>query len=106
MHANGVNHRDCYLVHMMVDANQAWPSKMYVMDLHRAQLRAKTPSRWIVKDIAGIYFSSHHLSLTRHDCFRFMREYDQLSLRDCLQQRTTFWRAVKRRGDKQFANFI
>ena len=39
--------------------------RLYLIDLHRMQLRRKTPSRWIVKDIAGLYYSSMDIGLTK-----------------------------------------
>ena len=47
MHGAGVNHRDFYLCHFHLDpATLAKASvRCYLIDLHRAQLRASTPSR-------------------------------------------------------------
>jgi hypothetical protein len=43
-----------------------------LIDLHRAQLRKKTPRRWVVKDVAGLYFSVMDIGLTQRDLFRFV----------------------------------
>ena len=72
MHAAGLNHRDCYICHFL---RSAGTGKLHVIDLHRAQIRKKTPFRYAVKDVAGILFSSMDLALTRRDIALFYREY-------------------------------
>ena len=55
-----------------------------VIDFHRAQLRRKTPARWIVKDLAGLYYSAMDTNITRNDIFRFIKTYCGLPLRAAL----------------------
>ena len=55
LHENGVNHRDFYICHFLL-ALPPENMQLYVIDLHRVQIRQRTPKRWIVKDIAGLYF--------------------------------------------------
>ena len=81
MHANGLNHRDFYICHFLLDITGG-PEKLtpdnlkaYLIDLHRAQLRSKTPRRWIVKDIAGIWFSAMDIGLSKRDVLRFISIY-------------------------------
>ncbi len=57
MHAMGINHRDCYLCHFLIDRSGS-ELKLRVIDLHRAQHRSKVPARYRIKDLAGLYFSS------------------------------------------------
>ena len=57
MHAMGINHRDCYICHYLIDRTSG-DLQLRVIDLHRSQQRAKVPSRYQVKDLAGLYFSS------------------------------------------------
>jgi len=107
MHRNGVNHRDCYLCHLRVpieDLSSSTPQnvRVYVMDLHRAQVRSRTPERWIVKDLGGLYFSSLGLGLSRRDLYRFMRTYSLLPLRETLTGQGRFWTKVVRRGSKLY----
>jgi hypothetical protein len=102
MHTHGINHRDCYLCHFHLDTASAQepldPAKMrlYVIDLHRAQIRRRTPQRWIVKDLAGLYFSALDIGLTRTDRLRFIRTYEQRPLREVLRDHGGFWRRVER----------
>jgi hypothetical protein len=103
LHENGVNHRDFYLCHLRVPVETlAAPStdqtRVYVMDLHRAQMRRRTPARWIIKDLGSLFFSSLDLGLTRRDLYRFMRAYDRQTLRTILTIRSRFWGRVEGRA--------
>lgn len=82
MHAAGINHRDFYLCHFML--KQPWDfvsePQVFIIDLHRAQIRPKVPQRWLVKDLAGLYFSSMSLPISLRDRLRFLRFYYQQPL--------------------------
>jgi heptose I phosphotransferase len=101
MHGNGVNHRDFYLCHFQLDKKFLNPQssthspQLYVIDLHRAQIRKKVPERWVIKDIAGLYFSSMGIVLTRGDIFRFLTCYYAEDWRKALKQHELFLRKVK-----------
>ena len=79
LHAAGINHRDFYLCHFMLKtqfiANQHQAPEIYVVDLHRAQLRPQVPERWLVKDLGSLLFSSLNLQFTRRDYLRFLQVY-------------------------------
>jgi len=99
LHRHGVNHRDFYLCHFLakLPLTPATPEseiKLYLIDLHRAQIRNKVPRRWLVKDLAGLYYSSMDMDLTRRDYFRFIKTYTDTSLRNALGQQPGFWRDV------------
>ena len=104
LHQNGLNHRDFYVCHFNLnpDVSGKTPFPLYLMDLHRTQLRHRTPQRWIIKDIASIHFSSMDLGLTLHDRLRFMRFYRDQPLRTILQQEESFWNRVERRAEKLY----
>lgn len=99
MHENGMNHRDCYLCHFLFAQST---NILYLIDLHRAQIRKRTPQRWIVKDLSGLYFSSKDSGLTQRDLFRFMKYYRAKPLRELLNQEENFWQKVKKRGDQLY----
>ncbi|MBO4303936.1 MAG: lipopolysaccharide core heptose(I) kinase RfaP [Lentisphaeria bacterium] len=83
MHRAGLNHRDCYICHYLLDRKklEAGEYVLYVIDLHRAQIRKKVPERYLVKDLAGLYFSAMSgTRLTRHDVYRFLEAYFLLPL--------------------------
>jgi heptose I phosphotransferase len=88
MHEGGVNHRDFYICHFLLHLDPA-PSadsfKLSLIDLHRAQLRTKTPRRWRDKDLAALYFSALGIGLTQRDWLRFLRSYFDRPLRDILR---------------------
>jgi len=105
LHTHGINHRDCYLCHFLLDPSVDMPSgrlKLHVIDLHRAQIRRRTPRRWIVKDVAGVWFSAMDIGLTRQDRLRFMRAYAQPPLREILARQSGFWRRVDRVAHRQY----
>lgn len=88
MHRAGVNHRDFYICHFLLHTDKpvtASDFRLSLIDLHRAQVRTTTPSRWRNKDLAGLYFSAIEIGLTRGDKLRFLREYFQRPLREILR---------------------
>lgn len=104
LHDNGINHRDFYICHFLLDiagGNEQYLNRkprLFLIDLHRAQLRSKTPFRWQVKDIGGLYFSAFDIGLTRNDIYRFVKLYTGKSLRETFAQDKHFWRAVQNRA--------
>jgi len=105
LHDNGINHRDYYLCHFHLDLETISTDQplLYLIDLHRAQLRAKTPRRWRLKDIAGLYFSALDIGLTRADLLTFIREYTGMPLGRALQDKAAFWRVVERKALQLYA---
>lgn len=107
MHENGIFHRDFYLCHFLLpDAcspgatGQQEKLRLHVIDLHRTLIRpwAFRWTRWQVKDLAALYFSSLACGFTRHDYFRFIRHYTGMSLRQAFDQQRQFWRKVDLRA--------
>lgn len=98
LHTSGINHRDFYICHFLLTKEL----KLYLIDLHRAQIRERTPLRWIIKDLAGLYFSSFNIGLTKKDIFRFIKEYCQKPISEELSAEAAFWEKVKKRGDKLY----
>lgn len=104
MHASGVNHRDCYLCHFLLDKTlrDAGQIKLYVIDLHRAQIRKQVPYRYLVKDVAGIFFSSMDVFLTHRDILRFIKYYSGGKLRKELSDNRRFWLDVAATAQKLY----
>lgn len=80
MHAAGINHRDFYLCHFLLpraaaEAQVLAAHPLYLMDLHRAQIRQRVPRRWRIKDLGGLYYSALDIGLSRRDVLRFLRHY-------------------------------
>lgn len=102
LHANGVNHRDYYLCHFLLDASAAALGQppaarpLYLIDLHRMQMRRRVPWRWRRKDLASLCYSARQAGATTRDELQFLRVYADTPLRDLLQH--SRWRAVDRRA--------
>ena len=95
MHGGGINHRDFYICHFLLHLDPS-PTvenfKLSLIDLHRAQIRDKTPIRWRNKDLASLYFSVLNIGLTRRDLLRFLQWYFAKPLRDILRDETALLR--------------
>ncbi len=109
MHNSGANHRDFYLIHFLLKIAHdeqgllsTKQSALYLIDLHRMQIRKATPYRWVVKDVAGLYFSSLDVNLSNRDLYRFMKAYRSTSLRETLSNDQRFWEHVRVRGVKVY----
>lgn len=102
LHNNGFNHRDFYLCHFLLDLfhtiNKKQQPKIYLIDLHRVQLRQKTPLRWRIKDVSGLFFSAMNIGLTQNDLFYFMKIYSNKSLKENLQKNKIFWQKVMKKA--------
>ncbi len=103
IHTHGINHRDFYICHFLLKQHDAVLTggeaepKLYVIDLHRAQMRQQVPSRWLIKDLASLYFSAADIGLTKRDVVRFLRYYLGPGVSRQLRQSPQFWlRVVKR----------
>jgi len=106
MHENGLNHRDYYLCHFLLDQSFEKTNiinddtKLFLIDLHRAQIRKKVPKRWLIKDIGSLYFSALDVTLTSRDIFRFIKVYSGLPLREILAVQQEFWVKIRERAVK------
>lgn len=84
LHENGINHRDYYLCHFLRAADGRvfqQQDALYLIDLHRAQIRKSTPQRWLIKDLAGLFYSAFDLPLTQRDVLCFLAVYRRAWLR-------------------------
>ena len=75
MHRAGINHRDYYLCHILVDKAE----RLYVIDLHRVSVRDRVGKKWMVKDLAALLFSSLEVPVTRGQRLAFYKRYMQRS---------------------------
>ena len=104
MHANGINHRDLSICHFLLDIatgeqlTDKDKIRLFVVDLHRAQMRPQVPRRWLVKDVGSIYFSALDIGLTKGDVCRFLREYYQMPLREIFINHKAFLHDVESRA--------
>ncbi len=105
LHQNGVNHRDFYLCHFLLDRKSLGekPFRIFLIDLHRVQIRKNTPLRWIIKDLGGLFFSAMEIGLTHRDMFRFMKCYRQKPLAAILKDEKAFWARVRSRAERLYS---
>lgn len=103
LHKNGLNHRDFYLCHLCLDAPalQQGQIKLYLIDLHRMQMHAQPAMKAVMKDIAGLYFSSMDVGLSTRDYLRFKRHYAA----GFASVDSSFWQSVAARAGKLYAKF-
>ena len=103
-HQRGMNHRDFYLCHFLLggepddNPQAALSAPIYLMDLHRAQIRRRVPRRWLIKDLGSLYYSALDCGLSRRDILRFMRVYKEQPARQTLAEDRAFWLAVRQRA--------
>lgn len=103
LHQGGVCHRDFYLCHFLMpksclEADSEQEFELYIIDLHRALIKNQLGMRWIVKDISGLFYSAMDIGLSQRDYFRFIKMYDDLSLRNALAKNAKFWESVNTRA--------
>lgn len=108
LHGEGLSHKDFYLCHFLLQRSLIenpvvdLEGKIYVVDLHRMGVRKFNATRWFVKDIGALYFSSMDLQLTRRDYFYFMKLYSGLSLRETLTTQNKFWVQVEKKARRLY----
>jgi tRNA A-37 threonylcarbamoyl transferase component Bud32 len=71
LHGLGVNHRDFYAGHIHLDEED----RVYLVDLGRAEARARVPRRRVVKDLAALHFSIPRRVVRSSLRMRFLRAY-------------------------------
>lgn len=107
IHDHGLNHRDFYICHLCLDNRRlaAGDIHLYLIDLHRMQVRSATPSSARMKDMAALYFSALDIGLTLRDCLRFLRQYRGIKLREMFRNESAFWAKVDKRARKLYHKF-
>jgi tRNA A-37 threonylcarbamoyl transferase component Bud32 len=75
MHSAGINHKDYYLCHILMDNRE----RLYVIDLHRVNVRDKVGKRWMVKDLAALLFSSLEVPVTHGQRLAFYKRYMRIN---------------------------
>ena len=73
-HEAGFFHKDFYLGHFLVrEAGAGFD--LYLIDLQRAERRERPRSRWYVKDLAQMLYTTPRPPVSRADVLRFYRLY-------------------------------
>ena len=111
LHDHGMVHRDLYLCHLLLDNSGATSGvvdtlpQLHLIDLHRAEQHRRLGRRWRIKDVAGLYFSSMDIGLTRRDLLRFIETYSGRPWREAIQREARFWGQVARRARAGYREF-
>lgn len=97
LHAAGLCHRDFYLCHFALKKHDLRYAQLhlYLVDLHRMLQHQPSNGSAVMKDIAGLYFSSQQCGLTLAELQIFKQHY--------LPQSERFWAQVEARS-KQLLN--
>ena len=109
VHGLGIKHQDFYICHFLLGmdalltADNVDEVPIYLVDLHRAVIRTTIPVRWLVKDLAGLYYSTFDIGLSRRDVLRFLRVYFDLPLREVFARHAALLRRCERRAQKLYA---
>ena len=109
MHQGGINHRDCYLCHFLLGLpfdGKEENLKLYIIDLHRSQMRDKVPPRWRDKDLIGLYFSSMDIGLNQRDIFRFLKSYFQAPLKEIFKNEKALFAVARKKAERIKARTI
>ncbi len=79
LHANNFFHRDLYLCHVFVEESAEIGNRFRLIDLQRMIEPRFFKTRWIVKDLAALNYSTPPPVANRPARIRFIREYLAIS---------------------------
>jgi hypothetical protein len=79
LHSAGYAHRDLYLSHLFHDPTAAPGERLRLIDLQRVFRPAFWKSRWLVKDLAALNYSTPSHVASRADRLRWLTRYLTLS---------------------------
>jgi heptose I phosphotransferase len=100
LHNSGLNHRDFYICHFLLDSTK---QNLYLIDLHRMQIREKTSAKWRIKDLAALYFSVMGFEITKHDLLRFIGYYFDQPWSEAITQHKALLRKIEVRAKKLYS---
>ncbi len=75
LHAHGFYHRDLYICHIFVDESAAPTDRFHLIDLQRMIEPRFFKTRWLVKDLAALNYSTPSHTATRVARVRFVRRH-------------------------------
>lgn len=74
-HDRGYIHRDLYLAHIFHDGEAGGDQSLHLIDLQRVFRPSVRRSRWIIKDLASLNYSTPAGLVTRTDRLRWLKRY-------------------------------
>ncbi|MDY6862356.1 MAG: lipopolysaccharide kinase InaA family protein [Thermodesulfobacteriota bacterium] len=76
MHKAGFNHKDFYLCHILINMDDKGESfRLYIVDLHRANLNGRVKLYFRIKDLAALNYSAPKGIINRSDKLLFYKAY-------------------------------
>jgi hypothetical protein len=75
LHQAGLTHMDLYLNHFFVRETPEGDKVLYLIDLQRVAKRWLFKRRWVVKDLAALFYSARNLPLDTTDLARVLNAY-------------------------------
>ncbi|MHA7841036.1 MAG: lipopolysaccharide core heptose(I) kinase RfaP [Gammaproteobacteria bacterium] len=100
-HHAGMSHRDFYLCHFLLDTNKSQNNHFVIslIDLHRTLIHpSSVPKRWLIKDLAGLFFSSLDKGFTLRDWLRFVTVYENCSWHTLSPEKKDLWKTIYAKG--------
>jgi hypothetical protein len=99
LHGAGLCHRDFYLCHFVLKKEVAAQGQieLILIDLHRMLMGQASHGSAVMKDIAGLYFSTMGFGFTEEDWALFRQHY--------LPQTDHFWKKVEERATLLYSKF-
>lgn len=75
LHNRGLHHRDLYLCHFLINPNQ--PADIHLIDAARVRPLPRWPMRrrWIVKDLAQLWYSLSQSQVSQQQAIAFFQQY-------------------------------
>lgn len=103
MHSHGVNHRDFYICHFLLKKGSENDNPtIFIIDLHRAMINKNVPYRWLVKDLAGLYFSAMDIGLSKSDIIYFLQLYFMLPWREIIKRHNKLLKTIEQKSHQLY----
>lgn len=106
LHKHGIYHRDFYICHFCFKRKEAnsCPPALYVLDLHRVEIRPMLSVSMQIKDLAALYFSAMDAGLSRGDWITFLKFYQAEHVLNAGAV-SDLWGQVQARADQLYGKY-
>lgn len=75
LHAQGLAHRDWYLAHVFADGADTEQPRLSLIDLQRVMRMGWRRTRWVVKDLAALHYSTPATAAGAVERLRWLKQY-------------------------------
>ena len=98
MHKQGINHRDCYLCHFLLDKNWLDDTTglpmISMIDFHRARIKSPIVKKWLIKDLGALYYSAMNTQLSQRQAWLFIKTYGSYESITAFKKDISMWRLI------------